>query len=135
MSSCASVIDALIVTYLSHDHRTSTQCSTSIGGFNDPLVHSNRSRARNGWAVVPKARNGGPDTSKGLSSPRVGGGLGDEQEIVARSRTAPSGRLWNPTSALRVWPHGSLYVHMLVLRLTNTIGASGRVQLPIADLE
>src|ERR1700761_8720913 len=96
-------MDGLIVTYLSHgaDHRTSTQCSTSRGGFNDPLVHSNRSRARNGWDVVPQAKNGGPDTSKGSSSARVGGGLGDMQVIVASSKTAPRGRLWKPTSALR----------------------------------
>lgn len=69
---------------------TSTQCSTSIGGFCDPMNVSVR-RARNGRSVVLAIANGWEDITTGSRS--VDGAGSVRQDIVTLTRKADRWRL------------------------------------------
>lgn len=70
--------------------QTSTQCSSSRGGFALPTVHVNVRRARNGLSVVLVTANGGSVAVIGLTS--VEGGS-DKQVMVNFSRKVVMCRL------------------------------------------
>ena len=71
-----------------------------------------RSRARNGWAVVPLTKNDVPDTSKGAWNVKGEKRLGDEYVTVARSRMELSDKLCGLSSAPHRSHMGSVCVRM-----------------------